>query len=224
MVKFGDVILPLIQHITRRKRRIFDSKTIVGRSIAAKRDAGSFGREFIIQGVLTGVDMEAKMLELMALAGQKRTLDFEDGSDALLCLMLNPRFVRESDKPSRYFYELTFSATEVLKKLSIVDHVGITELLVGAFLGEETRLLQDYPQISELLAGALMAHITAWLSKPSRYHWSGSYGQMSRSTRGSWPSTSFSNIYRFAPIAFQSKAGYCTWIVTRQVIRTGVAA
>jgi len=151
LVKFGDADLPVVQNIVRKKRRIFDSQRIIGASVAAKRDGGGFGREYAIQGVLTGPNIEAKMLEIMALAGQAKKLDLEDYTTPTLCIMLTPRFRKQSEKPARYFYELPFVQIESVKQRWLWDSAIISEILSG-YLRPEIRSLQDSPAISEALS------------------------------------------------------------------------
>jgi len=154
LVKFGDVDLPVVQNIVRRKRRILDTQRIVGASVGAKRDGGGFGREYTIQGVLTGPNIEAKMLEIMALAGQAKKLDLEDYTTPTLCIMLTPRFKRQSEKPARYFYELPFVQIESVKQRWLWDSAIISEILSG-YLRPEIRTLADPAAITELLQGFL---------------------------------------------------------------------
>jgi len=154
LVKFGDVDLPIVQNIVQKKRRIFDSQRIVGATVGAKRDGGGFGREFTIQGVLTGADIEAKMLEIMALAGQAKKLDLEDFTTPVLCIMLTPRFRKQSEKPKRYFYELPFVQIESAKQRWLWDSAIITEVLTY-FIRPELRTLSDNPIITEVLQGFL---------------------------------------------------------------------
>lgn len=111
MVKFGTVTLPLVHEVERVKRRIFDEKPIIGSEIASRRDAGGFGRDFAVRGIITGtkVEIQAKTDELEALAdGTKRTLDLEDGTPTITCIALDPTFT-ETDRPNRREYEITFT-------------------------------------------------------------------------------------------------------------------
>jgi len=186
LVKFGDADLPVVQNIVRKKRRIFDSQRVVGASVAAKRDGGGFGREYTIQGVLTGPDIEAKMLEIMALAGQAKKLDLEDCTTPTLCIMLTPRFRKQSEKPSRYFYELPFVQIESVKQRWLWDSAIISEILSGylqpelrtlsdsaivtdilAWIGNYTAPLSDSPLISEILAGYLRPEIRSLQDSPA---------------------------------------------------------
>jgi len=186
LVKFGDADLPVVQNIVRKKRRIFDSQRIIGASVAAKRDGGGFGREYAIQGVLTGPNIEAKMLEIMALAGQAKKLDLEDYTTPTLCIMLTPRFRKQSEKPARYFYELPFVQIESVKQRWLWDSAIISEILSGylrpelralsdsaivteilAWIGNYTAPLSDGPVISEILAGYLRPEIRSLQDSPA---------------------------------------------------------
>ena len=185
MVKFGDTDLPVVQNIVRRKRRILDTQRIVGASVGAKRDGGGFGREYTIQGVLAGPNIEAKMLEIMALAGQAKKLDLEDYTTPTLCIMLTPRFRKQSEKPARYFYELPFVQIESVKQRWLWDSAIISEILSGylrpelrtlsdsaivteilAWIGNYTAPLSDGPVISEVLAGYLRPEIRSLQDSP----------------------------------------------------------
>jgi len=158
MVKFGDTELPHVQGIRRSKRRIFDTKTVVGATVAAKKNGGGFGREFTVNGMIWGSDIEAKMLEIMALAGQAKKLDFEDSTPPFLCLMLTPRFREIVEEPNMFFYEVPFVQIESVKQRWLWDSAIISEILSG-FLRPEIRNLSDAPIIAELLAGYLRPEI-----------------------------------------------------------------
>jgi len=185
LVKFGDTDLPVVQNIVRRRRRILDTQRIVGASVGAKRDGGGFGREYKIQGVLAGPNIEAKMLEIMALSGQAKKLDLEDYTTPTLCIMLTPRFRKQSEKPARYFYELPFVQIESVKQRWLWDSAIISEILSGylrpelrtlsdsaivteilAWIGNYTAPLSDGPVISEVLAGYLRPEIRSLQDSP----------------------------------------------------------
>jgi len=114
MVKFGDFVFPHVLEIERVKPRIFDEKPIIGSELAARRDAGGLGRDFVIRGEIRGTPTEIKEQteNIEALAdGVKRLLDLEDGTPTVLCLALDPRFTDDVVKYRIREYEVDFTET-----------------------------------------------------------------------------------------------------------------
>jgi len=112
MVKFGETLLPgIVLEIERLKPRIFNEKPIIGSELAARRDAGGLGRDFVIRGILTGTmeELAAGSTIIEGLAdGTKRVLDLEDGTPTVTCLALDPTLT-DTDKPFRREYEVRFT-------------------------------------------------------------------------------------------------------------------
>jgi hypothetical protein len=107
MVTFGGVELPLVLEVEERNRKIYVEQAIPGASLAKRLVRGSFGREFMVRGIITANVVSWKNTLRGLADGTARSLDLEDGSAAVTCLMLDPVF-RESGKPNQALYECVF--------------------------------------------------------------------------------------------------------------------
>jgi len=104
MVKFGTTTLPTVLEVEDRYRKIYVERPIPSASLAKRRVRGSFGREFLIRGIITSSIVTWKNTLRGLADGTERSLNFEDGSEPVMCLMLDPVF-RETGKPDQALYE-----------------------------------------------------------------------------------------------------------------------
>ena len=109
-MKFGTFTLPRAQGLTEVRKRIFVEKPLPDRNIAYRKDAGGYGRSFVVTGFLSGANREANRQTLMGLAdGVARTFDEEvSGAPTVTCIMLDPQISKTVDKWGRIAYTVTF--------------------------------------------------------------------------------------------------------------------
>ena len=106
-MKFGTTTLPTVLEVEDRFRKIYVERPIPGGTLAKRKVRGTLGREFAVRGLISS-DVVATKNALRALAdGTARSLDLEDGSSAVTCLMLDPVF-RQTGKPDQALYEALF--------------------------------------------------------------------------------------------------------------------
>ena len=107
MVKFGTTTLPLILEVEELQKLGYTEKFVPGASIAKRIVRGKYGGDYLIRGLITS-DFVNQKAALRALAdGNARAVDFEDGSPAVPCLMLDPRF-HDTEKRNQVSYEARF--------------------------------------------------------------------------------------------------------------------
>ncbi|MCJ7505899.1 hypothetical protein MUP05_05455 [Candidatus Bathyarchaeota archaeon] len=107
MVKFGTTTLPLVLEVEELQKLGYTEKFVSGASIAKRIVRGKYGGDYLIRGLITS-DFVNQKAALRALAdGNARAVDFEDGSPAVPCLMLDPRF-HDTEKRNQVSYEARF--------------------------------------------------------------------------------------------------------------------
>ena len=113
MVKIAGVSVPGTGiDIERRKPRIFLQKIIPGREISKRLDRGGLGLDFTIRGTLTGSTRITDRTTIEAWAdGNSRTVDFEEGTANITCLLLDPLFRDDPAKPGRISFEFRLMQT-----------------------------------------------------------------------------------------------------------------
>jgi len=110
-VKSRDYTLPKVLSKQETFRKICVERPIPGGALAKRRVSRTLGSEFHLRGLIEATESRSvaeQIAELKALAdGVARSLDFEDGSDPVTCLMLDPTF-NEDGKPNQALYEALF--------------------------------------------------------------------------------------------------------------------
>jgi hypothetical protein len=111
MAIFGTYTLPLVLGVQELYGKIYSKRLIPGGTLAKVKVCGTIGSEYRVSGlILAGepTSISTQIAELKALAdGTARSLDFQDGSDPVTCLMVDPIFQR-SGKPNQMPYEALF--------------------------------------------------------------------------------------------------------------------
>jgi len=110
MVKFGTYTLPLVLNKQEIFLKLYVRRDVPGGSLSKTKVCGTIGSEFSLSGLIEeGESTVAEQIAaLKALAdGTARSLDFQNGSDPITCLMVNPTF-RESGKPNQALWEALF--------------------------------------------------------------------------------------------------------------------
>jgi hypothetical protein len=105
---FGGTTLPgTVLSVMKLKPRIKVEIPIPGREYPFKKDKGGMGMKFVITGVSTSKHTDAETLLGWA-DGTARSLDVKDGTDAVTCIMFDPKIEVNQRNVTEMLYTLTF--------------------------------------------------------------------------------------------------------------------